>query len=105
MKKTSLKKRYTARNAAELANILGLTDQDAIELDFRAQLNAKIVAVVQSKRLTHVEVARRARASRTRITAILNGNTAGISTDLLLRILYSLGYKTRAIFAPVKLAA
>ena len=94
-----------AKNAFELAEILGLEKEDAIEMDFRSKLNKKIVDVVEAKGLTHVEVSKRSKASRTRITAILNGNTQGISTDLLLRILYSLGYKANVTFTPSKLAA
>jgi predicted XRE-type DNA-binding protein len=58
----------------------------------RSELNSKIIHVVAQKKLTHAQVARRANTSRTRITAILNRNTTDISTDLLLRILHSLGY-------------
>jgi predicted XRE-type DNA-binding protein len=95
----------TARNAKELAELLNLDPEDAIEMDLRAQLTMKIVNVVKGKRLTHAEVAKKAKASRTRVTAILNGNTGGISTDLLLRILYALGYKTKVTFALNRMAA
>jgi predicted XRE-type DNA-binding protein len=98
-------KHPTAKNAAQLAHILSLDPQDGMEMEFRVQLNTKIVEIVKKKSLTHAEVARLANASRTRVTAILNGNTSGISTDLLLRILYSLGYKIRASFLANKIAA
>jgi predicted XRE-type DNA-binding protein len=90
---------HTARNAQELAELLDLDPADAIDMEFRAKLNKKIIDVVKSQKLTHAEVAKRCKASRTRITAILNGNTSGMSSDLLLRILYSLGYKTKVSFA------
>jgi predicted XRE-type DNA-binding protein len=96
--------KYTARNAAELADLLGLDAADAIEIEFRAKLNKKIIDTVHARKLTHEQAAALARTSRTRITAILNGNTSGVSSDLLLRILYALGYKTRVSFAPVQLA-
>ncbi len=95
----------TARNAFELAEVLGLDKEDAIAMEFRARLNKKIVDLVKSKALTHADVARKAKASRTRITAILNGHTLGVTTDFLLRILYSLGCKTTPSFSPTKLAA
>jgi hypothetical protein len=38
------------------------------------------------------------RTSRTRLTAIMNRNTKDISTDLLLRVLYSLGYTAKIKF-------
>ena len=95
----------SAKNAFQLARLLGLDPEDGIEMEFRAQLNVKIVEVVNRKGLTHIEVSKLAKASRTRITAILNGNTSGISTDLLLRILYSLGYRVKASFSPARAAA
>ncbi len=51
-----------------------------------------------AKNLTHAQVAGLARTSRTRITAILNRNTKAVSTDLLLRVLYSLGYTAKITF-------
>jgi len=41
---------------------------------------------------------RLAATSRDRITAIVNRNTIGISTDLMLRLLYSLGYTATVKF-------
>jgi hypothetical protein len=99
------KKIIIARDAFELAKALGLNRDDAIAMEFRARLNGKIVELVAAKRLTHAEVAKLARASRTRITAILNGHTLGVSTDFLLRILYSLGCRTVPTFSPIKSAA
>ncbi|MEQ1645280.1 MAG: XRE family transcriptional regulator [Pyrinomonadaceae bacterium] len=93
---------YTARNANELANLLGLDAADAIEIEFRAKLNKKIIDTVKTRKLTHAQAAQMASTSRTRITAILNGNTSGVSSDLLLRILYSLGFKAKVTFAPVQ---
>src|SRR5438445_26694 len=78
------------RTAAELAKALGLTPADGAEIALRSDLNSKIVEVVQRKGLTHAQVARLARTSRTRVTAIMNRNTKDVSTDLLLRVLYSM---------------
>ncbi len=86
------------RTAAELAKALGLTPADGAEITLRSDLNSKIVEVVQRKGLTHSHVARLARTSRTRVTAIMNRNTRDISTDLLLRVLYALGYTAKIKF-------
>lgn len=58
---------------------------EGMEIEFRSDLNDKIIEVVGKKGLTHSEVARLAHTSRTRVTAILNRNTHDISTDLMLR--------------------
>jgi predicted XRE-type DNA-binding protein len=86
------------RTAAELAKALGLTPAEGVEIALRSDLNSKIVEVVQRKNLTHAHVARLAGTSRTRVTAIMNRNTKDVSTDLLLRVLYSLGYTAKIRF-------
>src|ERR1700680_3231862 len=91
-------RRVVPRTAASLARALGLTPADGAEIALRSDLNSKIAEVVQRKGLTHVQVARLARTSRTRVTAILNRNTQDISTDLLLRVLYALGYTAKIRF-------
>lgn len=91
-------KAVVTRTAAELAKVLGLTPADGAEIQLRSDLNSKIVEIVQRKGLTHAQVARLARTSRTRITAILNRNTKDVSTDLLLRVLYALGYTAKIKF-------
>ncbi len=96
MKKTNA---IVTRNAAELAKTLGLTAADGAEIELRSDLNTKIAEVVARRGLTHAEVARLAGTSRTRVTAILNRNTRDVSTDLLLRVLYALGYRAKIRFS------
>ena len=96
---------WIARDAAELYDIIGIEPQRAAELEFKFQLNKKIKDAVKANKLTHEKAAKLSGTSRTRMTAILNGNCSGVSSDLLLRILYSLGYQTKVTFSPVKLAA
>lgn len=91
-------KAIVTRTAAGLAKALGLTPADGAEIALRSNLNSKIIEVVQRKRLTHAQVARLSRTSRTRVTAIMNRNTPDISTDLLLRVLYALGYTAKITF-------
>ena len=91
-------KTIVARNAKELARALGLSPADGMEIEFRSDLNDKIIEVVAKKGLTHADVARLARTSRTRVTAILNRNTHDISTDLMLRVLASLGVHAKLQF-------
>ena len=83
------------RNSRELASALGLTPADGAEIELRSELNSKIVEIVARRKLTHAEVAKLAKTSRTRVTAILNRNTKSVSTDLLLRVLYALGYTAK----------
>ncbi len=95
MKKT---KGIVARSAKELAEVLGLTPADGLEIEIRSDLNDKIVEVMKHKSLTHAQVAKLAHTSRTRVTALVNRNTGDISTDLMLRILSALGVRAKIHF-------
>jgi predicted XRE-type DNA-binding protein len=86
------------KSAKDLAKFLDLDPEDAVEIEFRAKLNEKIIEVVEKEGLTHAEVAKLAKTSRTRVTAIMNHNTGDISSDLMLRILAALGYTAKVKF-------
>jgi predicted XRE-type DNA-binding protein len=94
MKKT---KAVVAWNVGELT-ALGSTPADGAKIELQSDLNTKIAEVVARKGLTHLKVAKLAGTSRTRVTAILNRNTKDISTDLMLRVLYALGYTAKVRF-------
>ncbi len=91
-------KRIVAKNAGELAEVLGLSRADGIELAVRSALNTKIIEVTEKRGLTHAQVAGLAGTSRTRVTAIINRNTRDISTDLMLRVLGALGVSAKITF-------
>jgi predicted XRE-type DNA-binding protein len=91
-------KAVVTRRAADLAEALGLSPADGLEIEIRSDLNDKIIEVVGAKDLTHAQVAALAGTSRTRITAILNRNTFDISTDLMLRVLAALGVYAKLQF-------
>ena len=87
-----------ARTALVLAEVLGLSPADGMQIEIRSNLNDKLIETIRKKGLTHAQVARLAKTSRTRVTAIMNRNIQDISTDLMLRILASLGVQTKVIF-------
>jgi predicted XRE-type DNA-binding protein len=93
------------RSLRELENALHLPPSVGAEIEVRSALCDKLISAVEREKLTHTQIARRAGASRTRVTAILNRNLHGVSTDLLLRILGALGYKARISLTKVKSAA
>lgn len=95
MKKTKV---IIAKDAFELVQTLGLSAAYGLEIQMRSDLNDKIIDVVEKKGLTHTQVAKLAGTSRSRITAIMNRNTKDISTDLMLRIISSLGVQARIVF-------
>ena len=92
-------KPIVVKDAAELARVLGLSPATGVEIQLRSDLNDKIIDAVQKAGLTHVQVAKLARTSRSRMTAILNRHTKDVSTDLMLRVLASLGYRAKVTFS------
>lgn len=96
MKRSKL---IVAKDATELAQVLGLTPADGAEIQLRSDLNDKIIETVHKSGLTHDQIAKLARTSRSRISAILNRNTKDVSTDLMLRLMASLGYRAKLTFS------
>ena len=93
MARSKPRKRLTVRTAEELGKALGLSKADTAEMEFRSDLTVSLAKLIQGGQLTHAEIAKGAGTSRTRVTAIANGNTHGISTDVLIRVLAATGYR------------
>jgi predicted XRE-type DNA-binding protein len=93
MATTKTQKNVTVRTAEELGRALGLSMADTAEIEFRSELTMALAKIIQAGRLTHADIAKGAGTSRTRVTAIANGNTHGVSTDVLIRVLAATGYR------------
>jgi predicted XRE-type DNA-binding protein len=83
----------TSRNVKQLAKILKLSPAEGVEIEIRSKLNSKIIEVVKMRGLTHSQVAKLAKTSRSRVTALMNRNCKDISTGLMLRILSAVGIR------------
>jgi predicted XRE-type DNA-binding protein len=88
-------KPIVAHTPEDLAAALGLSAAEAKEWQVQHALLKRLKAIVQREKITHAQIASQAGTSRTRITAILNGNLEHVSSDLLIRILGSLGYRVK----------
>ena len=82
-----------AKNPKELFELLGLSENDRLDVEFRSNLNDKIIDLYKNSNSTHEEIAAKTGTSRTRITALLNRSRADFSTDFMIKVLASLGYK------------
>ncbi|HEV3332435.1 MAG TPA: XRE family transcriptional regulator [Bryobacteraceae bacterium] len=69
------------------------------------ELLRRLKEIVRKHKFTHAEIAKRSETSRTRVTAILNDDLEHVSTDLLIRILASLGYGVKVTVTKSKTAA
>ncbi len=93
MPRPRISKRVTVRTAEDLGQALGLSAADTAEMEFRSELTVALATIIQAGRLTHAAIAKSAGTSRTRVTAIANGNTHGVSTDVLIRVLAATGHR------------
>ena len=94
-----------ARTPEALAKALGLSAADAKEWQVQYALVKKLKEITERRKITHADIAKRAGTSRTRVTAILNDKLEHVSSDLLIRILGSLGYRVRVSVFRVDTAA
>jgi predicted XRE-type DNA-binding protein len=92
------RKAVSARSTRELADVLDLPDADRVALEVQLELTERIALEVRRLDITHANLARLAGTSRPRVTAILNGNLEGVSTDLLLRLLAALKVRVELRF-------
>lgn len=95
------KKSKTTKTSKDLAMALGLSNADAVEWEVRHSITQKIIDTVNKKSLTVTEVAKNAGTSRARITKILKGDSLGISIDVLIKIVASLGQTIKIDFKKV----
>jgi predicted XRE-type DNA-binding protein len=93
MKQARPEKPVRAKTAEDLGKALGLSEVETGEMEFRSDLTCALAKIIRNGKHTHAEIAQKAGTSRTRVTAIANGNTQGISTDLLIRVLSATGHK------------
>ena len=84
-----------ARTPEELAGVLGIPANTAQEWEVQDVLLKRLKAIARQRKIAHAEIARRAGTSRTKVTAILNDDLQHVSSDLLIRILASLGYRVK----------
>jgi predicted XRE-type DNA-binding protein len=88
-------KAVIATTAEDLARALALPPAEAEEWQVQHALLKRLKEIVRKQKYTHAEIAARSGTSRTRVTAILNDDLEHVSTDLLIRILGSLGYRVK----------
>lgn len=88
-------KPIVAKTPEELAGALGLSSAAAKEWQVQHVLVGRLKEIARRRKITHAEIAKRAGTSRTRVTAILNDDLQHVSSDLLIRILASLGYRVK----------
>ncbi len=76
---------------SELAKIAGVSQARGMEAVIKAQLITAVLNAIQKKKLTHIEVAKRAKLPRSAVTGILSGSLQKITIDRVLRLVEAVG--------------
>ncbi len=92
-------KKIETHTAKELAQALDLDKSVAVEWEIRHSLTQRIIETVKKQNWRITDIAKSAETSRARITRILKGDTAGISLDVLVRILGAIGQKAKITYS------
>lgn len=79
----------------DLAGTLGLSRTEAKDWQVQYALLNRLKEIVGKHKVTHAEIAKRSGTSRARVTAILNDDLEHVPTDLLIRVLGSLGCQVK----------
>ena len=95
------KKNYvTARNPAELGELLGLSESDTALMNYKANLTSLAIKALSKSKLTVNEIVKRSGVARSKVSAVKNGASVSVSCDLLIKIIAAAGLE----MAPPKAA-
>jgi len=77
--------------AVEIAKLAGISPARGMEAIIKAQLITAILQAIQVKKMTHLELAKRAKLPRSAVTGILSGSLQKVTIDRVLRLIEAVG--------------
>ncbi len=93
-KKTNPKNNYSsAKNPRELGNLLGLLGADVALMEYKSELTILAVNAIESSGLQVNEIVERSGVARSKVSAVKNAASVGVSCDLLIKIIAATGAK------------
>jgi predicted XRE-type DNA-binding protein len=75
----------------EIAKMVGVSPSRGMEAVIKAQLITAILETVQKKKITHAELAKRAKLPRSAVTGILSGSLQKVTIDRVLKLIEASG--------------
>ncbi|MCX6106365.1 MAG: XRE family transcriptional regulator [Proteobacteria bacterium] len=79
------------RTAQQIGEALGLSEGDIALMEYKADLSRIAVKSIAASEMTVNEIVEKSGVSRSKVSAVKNGATIGVSIDLLLRIIAATG--------------
>ncbi len=77
--------------AVEIAKLAGISPARGMEAIIKAQLITAVLQAIQVKKITHLELAKRAKLPRSAVTGILSGSLRKVTIDRVLRLIEAVG--------------
>lgn len=75
----------------DLAKITGTSSARSMEAVIKAQLITAVLDVVESKKITHEQIAKSSKLPRSAVTGILSGSLQKVTIDRVLRLVEAVG--------------
>lgn len=75
----------------EIATLTGVSPARGMEAVIKAQLITAVLHAAEKKKLTHVEIAKKAKLPRSAVTGILSGSLQKVTIDRVLRLVEAVG--------------
>lgn len=75
----------------EIAKITGTSSARGMEAVIKAQLITAVLEVIESKKMTHEQIAKSSKLPRSAVTGILSGSLQKITIDRVLRLVEAVG--------------
>lgn len=91
-------KNQNIRAGRKYAKSLGLTPKIDLDEHIRMIINDKIIHEIKRRKLKHMDIAISAKASRSKITCLMNRRRKGMTIDFMIRILSILGISLEISF-------
>lgn len=76
---------------SEIAKMVGVSPARGMEAVIKAQLITAVLETMQKKKITHAELAKRAKLPRSAVTGILSGSLQKVTIDRVLRLIEASG--------------
>jgi predicted XRE-type DNA-binding protein len=78
-------------SASEIAKITGVTAARSMEAVIKAQLITAVLDAIESKKITHEQIAKSSKLPRSAVTGILSGSLQKVTIDRVLRLVEAVG--------------
>lgn len=82
---------HVAKTSADLGQLIGLSESDMALIQYKIKLNKLTVKAMKESGLTVSEISKKSGIARSKVSAVKNGSSVGVTCDLLIKIITATG--------------